>query len=108
MDPGENLVGWPAGTAVPNPLLPGTVATVNASGTTDAFGVAIATIVYPKNHAYWNDITLEARTSVTSNDPPTSTTFSLPYAATDYNDASKSPPGIISPYGTGASCFDTL
>lgn len=108
LDPGEGLVVWPAGTAVPNPLLPGTVATVNATATTDAFGIAIATIAYPKNHAYWNDVTLEARTSVTSNDPPTTTTFSLPYAATDYNDASKLPPGQTSPYGTGGSCGNTL
>lgn len=106
LDPGEGTVIWPAG--VTPALRPGTVATVNAIGTTDASGIATATITYPKDQSAWAEITLEARTSVTSNDPPTYATFYLPYSAADFNDPTVSPPGLISPFGTSSTCFNTL
>jgi hypothetical protein len=108
LDPGEGLVTWPAGTAVPNPLLPGAVASVNATGTTDAAGFATATITYGKSQSNWVEVTLQARTSVTSNDPPTLVTFFLPGLASDYTDLTVNPPGRPSPYGVDASCADTL
>lgn len=108
LDPGEDAgFIWKdiTGAAITPSLRPGAVASVNASGVTDANGVATATITYPKNYSYWAEVTLEARTSVTSNDPPTSTTFYLPGPASDYNQTSP-PPGVDSPYGTDTSCFD--
>ncbi len=105
LDAGEGIVAWPVG--VTPALLPGAVATVNATAVTDAGGIAAANITYPKDRAKWVEVTLEARTSVTSNDPPTQTSFWLPGLATDYNDLTKSPPGMPSPYGTGTTCFDT-
>jgi hypothetical protein len=89
-------------------LEPGGVATVNPTGTTDASGVALAVITYPKDHAFWTEITLEARTGVTSNDPPTFATFFLEGLASDYLDPNVSPPGQLSPYGVSANCGDTL
>jgi hypothetical protein len=106
LDAGEGLVAWPAG--ITPALLPGAVATVNATAVTDASGIATATITYAKSQSNWVEVTLEARTSVTSNDPPTQATFFLPGLAADYTDLSVNPPGRPSPYGINASCADTL
>ncbi len=88
-------------------LDPGGVATVNASGTTDAAGNATATLTYPKDHAYWTYVTLEARTGVVGNDPPTTATFLLPGPSSDYNNLAISPPGQLSPYGIVLNCANT-
>jgi hypothetical protein len=106
LDAGEGLVAWPAG--ITPALLPGAVASVNATAKTDASGIATATVTYAKDRSNWVEVTLEARTSVTSNDPPTQATFFLPGLATDYTDLTVNPPGRPSPYGVNASCADTL
>ena len=106
LDPGEGLVVFPAG--VTPALRPGAVASVNATAVTDASGVATASITYAKGYSYWAEVTLEARTAVTSNDPPTVATFFLPGPAEDYKDITVNPPGNPSPFGSGNSCFDTL
>jgi hypothetical protein len=82
-------------------LDPGNVATVTATATTDAFGVATAVITYAKDHATWVEDVLEARTGVVGNDPPALATFVLPGLATDYATQNVAPPGAISPYGKG-------
>jgi hypothetical protein len=51
-------------------------------------------------------VTLEARTSVTTNDPPTRQTFFLPGLAADYTPLTTSPPPI--PFGSQATCTNTL
>jgi len=102
LDPGEDFNGNGA-------LEPPGVATVNPSGTTDASGIAEATITYPKNYALWAEVTLEARTGVSTNDPPAQATFFLVGLASDYSDITISPPGQFSPFGdTSASCANTL
>ena len=101
LDPGEDLNGSKA-------LEPGGVASVTASGVTDASGVATAVITYPKNYSFWAEVTLEARAGVVGNDPPTTQTFFLDGPSSDYSDLKVSPPGQLSPFGVGASCFDTL
>src|SRR5882762_1398932 len=85
-------------------LEPGGVATVNTSAVTDASGIATAVITYPKDHATWAEYQLEARTVVTSNDPPTVATFFLVGLASDYTDKNVAPPGEFSPYGTAGVC----
>jgi hypothetical protein len=87
-------------------LEPGTVASVNASGVTDAAGIAVATLTYAKSFSLWTEVTLSARTSVTTNDPPTESTFYLPGAAADYTPLTTSPPPI--PFGSSNTCADTL
>jgi hypothetical protein len=78
------------------------VASVTASALTGANGVATATITYPKDHATWVEVVLEARAGVVGNDPPNDTLpFFLPGAAPDYSDKTIPPPGVISPYGYG-------
>ena len=51
-------------------LDPGGIASVGPSATTDANGIATASITYPKSYATWVEVTLEARTGVAGNDPP--------------------------------------
>ena len=82
-------------------LDPGGVATVNATGTTDSAGNATATLTYPKDHSSWTAVTLEARTGVVGNDPPTTATFFLPQTAIDLLNVNVSIPGEFSPYGLG-------
>jgi hypothetical protein len=81
---------------------------VNATGTTDASGIATATVTYAKNQSNWVEVILEARTSVTSNDPPTQAVFFLPGLAADYNNLGVNPTGRPSPYVINATCADTL
>ena len=101
VDPGEDTNGNGA-------LEPPGVTTVNATATTDSSGIATAVLTYPKDHATWTEVTLEARTGVAGNDPPALATFFLVGLASDYADANVSPPGAVSPYGSSASCADTL
>jgi len=102
LDPGEDFNGNGA-------LEPPGVATVNPSGVTDASGIAEATITYPKNYALWTEVILEARTGVSTNDPPAQATFFLVGLASDYENVQISPPGQFSPFGdTSGSCADTL
>jgi hypothetical protein len=84
-------------------LDPDGIASVNASDTTDAYGYAIATITYVKNYATWAVMDLQARTNVTSNDPPAVVTVPLVGAAADYGAGIGVPPGQISPFGEGAA-----
>lgn len=83
------------------------VAVVNATATTDATGYATASITYNKNYAYWVQLVLEARTTVSGNDPPALVTVLLPGVATDYTDIKIAPPGEFSPFGVGSLCTDT-
>ena len=87
-------------------LEPGSVASVNASAVTDDSGVAVATITYAKSYSLWTEVTLSARTSVTTNDPPTEVTFYLPGSAPDYTPLTTAPPPI--PFGSSNTCTDLL
>jgi hypothetical protein len=100
LDPGEDFNG--------NGLLePPGVSDVNPTAITDAFGIATATVTYPKNYASWTQVTLEASTAGTVITPATSTFF-LVGLASDYADLNVAPPGDISPFGSSGNCADTL
>jgi hypothetical protein len=78
----------------------GNVALVTPSSvTTDATGVALIGVVYPQEHAYWLEVTLEARAGVAGTETARATTFLLPGAANDFNREDNAPPGPISPFG---------
>ncbi len=79
--------------------------TVNTTGISDAFGIARATIVYPKDAATWSELTLVAGSGVGT---PATATFFLVGLATDYSNLAVAPPGFFSPFGAGGSCADTL
>jgi hypothetical protein len=100
----NGIIDFPAEDTNGNGQLdPGGSAIVNASAVTDANGVANAVLTYPKDHATWAEVILEARTGVVGNDPPALVTFSLPGLAIDYADPSIAPPGQTSPYGAGVA-----
>ncbi len=88
-------------------LDPGNVASVNLTATTDASGFALATISYAKSYATWAEVELEARAGVVGNDPPAVVKFVLPGLFADYN-ATSSPPGQISSFGSAAGCNSAL
>jgi hypothetical protein len=89
-------------------LDPGGIASVSPNATTDANGIATASITYPKSHATWVKVTLEARTGVAGNDPPALATFVLPGLITDYEVGGPASFGSTSPYGASAVCSNTL
>ena len=89
-------------------LDPGGIASVGPSATTDANGIATASITYPKSYATWVEMILEARTGVAGNDPPALATFVLPGLITDYQFGGPASFGSTSPYGASASCSNTL
>lgn len=104
----DPILGISEDTNLNGRLDPGGIASVNAFGITDLNGVATASIVYPKDHANWVEVTLEATAGVVGTDPPTRATFTLPGLATDYSNLLVSPPGYISPFGEAAICTSPL
>jgi hypothetical protein len=100
LDPGEdlNLNGL---------LEPPGVSAVNPTAISDSLGFAQATIAYPKDYAYWTEVTLEARTGASGVTPATATFF-LVGLASDYSNLGVAPPGIFSPFGQSGNCADTL
>lgn len=99
LDTGEDINGNGS-------LEPGGVATITATAVTDAWGVATATITYPKDHGTWAQYIIEARAGLNSNDPPATALFTLKGLAADYADLKVAPPGEVSPYGMAALCSD--
>jgi hypothetical protein len=78
----------------------GNIALVSPSAvTTDATGVALIGVLYPQEHAYWLEVTLEARAGVAGTETARSTTFLLPGASSDFNRQETAPPGPSSPFG---------
>ena len=87
-----------------NTLDPGNVAVASpTSGTTDANGRFDVKVTYPRDHAYWTEVTLVASTTVQGTQSSTSATFVLQGAITDYS-CSVGPPGPTSPYGVANTC----
>lgn len=101
LNPGEDTSGNQR-------LDPGNVASVNGSAITNASGFATATLNYAKNFAFWAAVVLEARAGVVGNDPPSTATFTLPGAASDFNNITVPPPGQLSPFGVSTLCTDAL
>jgi len=89
-------------------LDPGGIASVIPSATTDANGIATASVTYPKSYATWVEVTLEARTGVAGNDPPALAAFYLPGVKTEYDFGGPASLGGPSPYGVSAVCNNTL
>jgi hypothetical protein len=103
LDPGEDLNGN-------NRIEAGNRVTVAAQGgggstvRTDANGFALVDIFYPQDHAYWLEVTIEARTAVQGTEFAESTTFVLEGLASDFSNEDVAPPGVASPFGTDGNC----
>ena len=91
----------------------GNIATVvaqNGSGgnfLTDAAGFGIVDVIYAQDHARWVEVTLEATTSVQGTEFAKASNFVLPINGDDVDSENEAPPGVISPFGSSASCADT-
>jgi hypothetical protein len=93
LDPGEDANGSTR-------LEAGNIALVSPSSvTTDSSGIALIGVLYPQEHAYWLEVTLEARAGVAGTETARATTFLLPGAANDFNREDNAPPGPTSPFG---------
>jgi protocatechuate 3,4-dioxygenase beta subunit len=79
---------------------------ITYSGKTDAKGVATISLTYPQDRAYWIDVDFTIRGVVSGSEASYVGYTVLPGRASDYNSASTSPPGAVSPYGTSSLCTD--
>lgn len=93
LEPGEDINGN-------GHLDPGIPITVTSSGTTDAGGQAVVSLVYPRDRANWLDVDLTIRGQVSGTESSYVGYTRLPGLAADYTSVTSSPPGRNSPYGT--------
>jgi hypothetical protein len=85
-------------------LDPGNIAVVSpGSGSTDSAGRLDVTVTYPRDHSYWVQVALVAKTNVSGTESSATSTFVLQGAITDYA-CGVGPPGPVSPYGQAATC----
>jgi len=86
-------------------LDPGIPLNVTSSGTTDASGAAVITILYPKDRGGWTEVTMEIRGSVAGTEATyTVQPYTLPVLGSDLSSQTSEPPGFISPYGVNSPC----
>ena len=75
-------------------LTPGNVASYTVQGQTDASGVAVLNIVYPKSFAQWAQMQLEVTASVGGTEGFSAMTIPLPILAADVTNDQIAPPSI--------------
>jgi hypothetical protein len=85
-------------------LDPGIPLTASSSGKTDALGMAVVSVLYPRDRAYWVEVELTVTGTVAGTESLARSTLWLPGLAKDYTDRDVAPSGMISPYGTYPSC----
>jgi hypothetical protein len=110
-DPGEDTNGDQV-------LTPGNVASYTVQSQTDANGVAVLNIVYPKSFAQWAQMQLEVTATVGGTEGYNAITIPLPILASDVTNADVAPPNItrtrgslsttLMPYSTPAGDETTL
>jgi hypothetical protein len=82
-------------------LEPGIPLSVISSGKTDAMGMTTVTLRYPRDRAAWVQAELTVTGTVAGTESVARNAFWLPALAKDLTEKTVSPPGHISPYGTG-------
>jgi hypothetical protein len=85
-------------------LEPGIPLSVSSSGKTDAMGLAVISLRYPRDRAYWVEAELTVTGTVAGTESLARSKLWLPGLGSDYADPNVSPPGSFSPYGTWPSC----
>lgn len=80
-------------------LEPGIPLSVTSTGTTDAAGTAVVSVLYPKDRGNWTDVKMTIRGSVSGTESTYITNFGLSVLASDLSNSQVSPPGSTSPYG---------
>ena len=81
-------------------LTPGNVASYTVQGQTDANGVAVLNIVYPKSFAQWAQMQLEVTASVGGTEGFSAMTIPLPILAADVTNEQVAPPSIARTRGS--------
>lgn len=95
LDPGEDLNG-------DGELTPGNIATVPASVAVDENGFGDFNITYPQDQNLWVEVRLRANASSQGSEGDAARNIVLPASAEDLSNVEQEPPGVVSPYGTGA------
>jgi hypothetical protein len=88
-------------------LDPGIPLTITGSAKTDALGMAVVSVRYPRDRATWIVAELTVTGTVSGTEAVARRSQELPGLASDYAFYDVAPPGRISPYGSSASCRDT-
>jgi hypothetical protein len=81
-------------------LTPGNIASYTVQGQTDANGVAVLNIVYPKSFAQWAQMQLEVTASVGGTEGFSAMTIPLPILAADVTNDQVAPPSIARTRGS--------
>ncbi len=81
-------------------LTPGNVASYTVSTQTDANGLAVLNVVYPKSFGNWVDVSLEVTATVGGTEGFNSVLFQLPMAAADLTNAEVAPPSTPRTFGS--------
>jgi hypothetical protein len=97
-----NLTGNGNGDGVLTPGSPGVVAP--ATVTTDANGLATFNLNYGEQFAPWLNFEVKARASVSGTESSAIYLYEAGGVASDFTDATVAPSGVVSPFGTAASC----
>ncbi len=82
-------------------LDPGIPLSVVSSGKTDALGIAMVSLRYPRDRAKWVHVELKVNGQAYGSESTARTVFTLRGLAKDYIGYNIAPPGQFSPYGTG-------
>ncbi|MFL6672825.1 MAG: Ig domain-containing protein, partial [Massilia sp.] len=86
-------------------LDPGIPLSASSSGKTDALGMAVVALRYPRDRARWVQAELTVTGTVAGTESLARSTFWLSGLASDYVNRDVAPPGLLSPYGQGTTCF---
>ncbi len=115
LDEGEDLNGNgsldPQDPALLSPIIdnPNGAATIlGGTLTTDSSGSGFFELHYPKSNALWSTIEITAYAQALGAEAQSSFETQLSLSAVDVAESGVSPPNRVSPYGTSASCLDTL
>ncbi|SEA42617.1 Ig-like domain-containing protein [Alkalimonas amylolytica] len=87
-------------------LTPGNLATVPATVTSDADGIAVFHVTYPRDVAPWLDIRLQVTGFAAGTENMSYREYGLPVSAADVTVETSPPPA--NPFGSSGNCGDTL
>ena len=87
-------------------LDPGNVVSAPSTVVTGADGSFEFDQIYAKDYGEWVRVKLTASGEVSGTEATHTVPFTLPVAAGDLTNESIEPPGLVSPFGTGAACTD--
>jgi len=100
LNPGEDYNG--NGT-----LTPGNVVVASpGSLVTDSSGIANFYLIYGEQFAYWVDVNLVARATVSGTESRREQALNLPALADDVTNKTVTPAGVRSPFGVANDCAD--